>query len=61
MDAFLDKRLTFRIQQLLQPATHLGAGQTAAIKDLMPTKFPWIGVVCLLLGIVFFCLSRVIT
>tara|TARA_B100000886_G_C20380790_1_gene473846 strand:+ start:359 stop:535 length:177 start_codon:yes stop_codon:yes gene_type:complete len=58
MDAFLDKRLVYRIQHLLQP-THLGAGQAAAIKELMPTEdFPWISVMFMVLGIVFFMLSR---
>jgi hypothetical protein len=55
MDAFLNKRLLYRMQHLLQP-TNLGAGQSAAVKDLLvpPTSFPWISIVLLLLGVLFY-------
>ena len=54
MDSFLNKRLLYRMQQLLQP-TNLGAGQNAAVKDLLvPSNFPWISVILLLLGILLY-------
>lgn len=53
MDSFLNKRLLYRMQHLLQP-TNLGAGQSAAVKDLLPSSFPWISIILLLLGILLY-------